>query len=1130
MSVLRFLMRTSWIEFRAGVSSGIVSFTFIGLSLYLALTLLNAEYMQQLGATDVTRNAATVIYMMVTGFMFFLFFAYAWIFAQPILRDRNADLHEIVLTMPISMSTLLWGRFIGASLTGIVLASSVLFGFTIAPLIEWAGWLPAGSFSNTPWDLYAFSLLWLIIPTCVGIGAIYMMMTILTRSIAGSMGAAVILILLWMFSATILVEGDINSTLANILDPSMFSFVLAETQSWTPMQKQSAFLPLSDSFLLNRALWGLLPVALLAVVLLRVSREHLVSNNDKKSASPKIKSTNKALKVGIALIASPTQKWMHAFFYECRWQLEQVIHNRAIWLAILILLCVGISNTFIHVIWHAEGPLLPDPGMMQSALGSSLHLVIVFIIAGIVGTMCRRDHIAGIDDMLGSLRTPNILRPGARAVAVIIITILLTITPALSAIIATLIVDADYLNISYAFGYQILVILPSQIECAMVVFFVHALIRRSGLAYGASMFAILIIVANHELELINYPPFELSIPARITFSPLTGWEPWFDYVLLLGAFKVMLSLFLFSMAVILLPRGKDSRLEALKRFSPRQLISSPAIVVLIALLGLSGSLLLLNVQLIDKGGYKTVATERNNNAQWEKLWRKQAQHIGFNVQGGNLQLSVDTEQKGIEGHWQLDQLETGNGVLYAQAPEGMQHFVAFVNGEQVAATIEQELIALPLKGCTASACSVTLNWKIQPQGWSTTATIPWITTEGIWAHATQLAPTLGINPDKVLRAKLHRESYNLSPDYVLPSWEAANSVDGIAPSARWHWQVELVNSNSPYQLNSPLSGSTTGPLEVLIFGGKQLQKEHVNNISVLGAMQNNALNKLIAEDTLEMQRCVERRLQTSIEVTQVVRTPNGDHLSKFANSVLQLSEAPHWHVAANGVGHMMRKAEIARLLARRHIINAYPLRKSSGSMVLSEGLSGAIGLLCVGDINGAKSLADVAKRYAEATSQAITSSAVPVEKLKYDLSDGWAKHYSPLALLAWTANKSPEELALAISKLSHQLLFDSALEQMFGKEFKQSLLGAPSATSFEFKQKNGELTVIGQRRQWLNGGWQPVTSPVMPRRLLVDTTGARLSKENNFKILGNETNNTPMLVIDEWPAYQPSGLSIQHDN
>lgn len=697
MSTLSFLLRTSWTEFRAGVSSGIVSFTFIGLSLYLALTLLNAEYMQQLGATDVTRNAATVIYLMVTGFMFFLFFAYAWIFAQPVLRDRHADLHEIMLTMPISLTTLMWARFIGASLTGTVLACSVLFGFSIAPLLELGGWMPAGSFSPTPWALYAFALCWLIIPTCVGIGAIYMMMTMLTRNLAGPMGAAVVLILFWMFSATILVEGDINTTLANILDPSMFSFALAETQSWTPVQKQSGFLPLSDSFLFNRALWGLLPVLVLAIALHFVTREHLITNNENKSDKKKAKRSEKVLATIGTSVITPSKNWLQAFCYESRWQLEQVLYQRAIWVAILIMLCVGLSNTFIHVIWHAEGPLLPDPGMLQSALGKSLHLVIVFIVAGIVGIMCRRDHVAGIDDMLDGLSSPSILRMGARALAVVVVTALLTLTPAFSAIIATLLTNPDYLDLSFAFGSQLWVVLPSQLECALLIFFVHALIRRTGLAYGASMFAIVIVIANHELELINYPPFELSIPARITFSPLTQWAPWADYVMWLGAFKWLLACLLFGLALMVVPRGKDSRLHNLKRLKPRQFFSTPFIIVGATLLAIAGTLSQLNQQLIEKGGYQTVAAERADNAQWEKQWTQDPQKIAFSLQGGKLLLKVNTELGYIEGDWQLEQLNTPNGVLYAQAPDGMEQLIAEVNGQSAAATIQYDLISIPTK-------------------------------------------------------------------------------------------------------------------------------------------------------------------------------------------------------------------------------------------------------------------------------------------------------------------------------------------------------------------------------------------------------------------------------------------------
>lgn len=1131
MNGFSFLLRSSWFEFRQGVSSGIVSFAFIGLSLYLAIGLLNAEYLQKLGAADVTRNAATVIYLMITGFSFFLLFAYAWIFAQPIMRDRSADLHEMVLTMPVNIKALLWGRYLGATLTAIVLASSVLFGFTIAPLMEWVGWLPVGSFSDIPWHLYAFTMVWIIIPTCMGVGAIYFMMTILTRNLVGPMGAAVFLILLWMLSAAILVEGDINTALASILDPSIFSFALVETQQWTPAQKQNDYLPLSDLFLLNRFIWGLVPIAILFVVINCVSREHLISNSDKKDRNIRIKSTTKQvisnpIEVNNVLRA---QNWLKAFVDETRWQIERVTGNKGVWICMFVLLCIGISNTFIHVIWHGSGPLLPDPGMTQTALGKSLHLVLFFIIAGVVGMMCRRDHVDGIDDMLDGLATPSILRHGARAVAVVVVTTLLTLVPAFSVTIVTLLTDPSYLNIGFAFTTQLLVVLPSQIECAIVVFLIHAIVRRTGLAYGASMFAVALLIANHELELLNYPPFELGIPARITFSSLTQWTPWLDYVVLLGFFKVMLCVLLFGIALTLIPRGKDSRFYHVKQLSPRALKSAQVMVLIVAVIGMSGSLSLLDEQLIVKGGYKTVSAERADDAAWEKLWVSEGDNIGFNVQSGHLNLKIDSEKYIVEGHWQLNNLLVDNGTLYGQAPSGLKQLEARANGQLVSTSIDHNLIKITLTDCQATDCDLELTWQVRLEGWSTEATIPWFSSEGIWVDATKVAPTLGIDTDRILRSSLHRERYGLDSNYRLPSWKAAASLDGIAPSADWSWQVDMINNNPNYVLSSPTKGQTTGPLDILISGARQFEQQQFQSLQLLSTSQDLALNKVIADDVLQMKQCVERRLNTEINVSHIVRTPGGQGVSKFAQSVLHLGEDPHWFVAESGVGHMIRKAKIAELLARRHIVDAYPMRNSSGSIIISEGLPGAIGMLCVGDTQGTRALADVTKRFSEAATHALASSEIPVSKLQDDLSDGWAKEYVKLALLSWTAQQTPEQMTAQLLNLSAQTSFNDALNQMFGEALAKKLLGLPSATSFEVKSEQGKLTLVGERRHWVNGGWQKVDANIYAHQVMIDGEGIRLSQKTKFFPL-EEDDNSLLLIIDEWPSYQPSGLSVKYNN
>ncbi|MCC4620780.1 hypothetical protein LL965_12030 [Xanthomonas cassavae CFBP 4642] len=93
MSAAQLLLQEARAELRAGLRSGIVGLVFVGLAGYLLMCLTNADYVQQMGGTDIPRNAPSLIYLMSTGCMFFLFFAWAWVFAQPLLRDRQADLH-----------------------------------------------------------------------------------------------------------------------------------------------------------------------------------------------------------------------------------------------------------------------------------------------------------------------------------------------------------------------------------------------------------------------------------------------------------------------------------------------------------------------------------------------------------------------------------------------------------------------------------------------------------------------------------------------------------------------------------------------------------------------------------------------------------------------------------------------------------------------------------------------------------------------------------------------------------------------------------------------------------------------------------------------------------------------------
>ncbi|NCD26993.1 MAG: ABC transporter permease, partial [Deltaproteobacteria bacterium] len=121
---MNFFLREAWNEFRAGLRGGVLPLIYVVLTGYILIVMTSADNLQKMGAIDIPRNAPGLVYLMTSGDAFFLFFAWAWIFAQPIVRDRNSHLDEIVLAAPLSLWRLLAARYVGALGVALVIGTS----------------------------------------------------------------------------------------------------------------------------------------------------------------------------------------------------------------------------------------------------------------------------------------------------------------------------------------------------------------------------------------------------------------------------------------------------------------------------------------------------------------------------------------------------------------------------------------------------------------------------------------------------------------------------------------------------------------------------------------------------------------------------------------------------------------------------------------------------------------------------------------------------------------------------------------------------------------------------------------------------------------------------------------------
>ena len=97
-----------------------------------------------------------------------------------------------------------------------------------------------------------------------------------TRSSSGPFATSAVLIDIWMVTQVVLNEGGIFVNFASVIDPSRFGEVNRLNKACTPNEKATIFYPLKAPFILNRPLWGFLPLAWFVRKLRKATREALI--------------------------------------------------------------------------------------------------------------------------------------------------------------------------------------------------------------------------------------------------------------------------------------------------------------------------------------------------------------------------------------------------------------------------------------------------------------------------------------------------------------------------------------------------------------------------------------------------------------------------------------------------------------------------------------------------------------------------------------------------------------------------------------------------------------------------------------------------------------------------------------
>ncbi|RMH93596.1 ABC transporter permease [Lysobacter pythonis] len=1062
----------------------LVPLVYLLLTVHLLTVLTSADYLRQMGAVDIPRNAPAILCLMAAGNAFFLFFIWAWLFAQPIRRDRVACLHEVIYAAPFGLRGWLLARFCGALGVAVLVGCTYVAGFLLVPVLGTLGWVPAEAIGPVPVRALLFSFFVYTLPLAIGAGSLYMVAMLRWRGLLGPFVLAALLVVCWM-SAMMLKDAQSGSVLPLLLDPSAYALTEAQVEQWTPWQKATQVPGLDGVFLLNRLIWCGAPLLLLAVTLWRTRREHLVGEGVPKQRRIHTGHRRPPSVSNLALSAPGRVGplgWTGAALKEAGWQIRRVALRPWFWGICLALVFAQSASGLMYIVQHAEGPLLPSPELVMPLLNQMFYLVLAMLVVALTGVQWRRDQLPGLDEMLDATAAPLSVRLVGRALCVFSLTLALCLTVAIS---AALVAVSGGQGMAWAMplAYQLALILPSFLELAGLTILLHALIRHTGAAHACAILLAFVLFVNDRVGLVSYPPMRFAMPIYPAISGLSGLSPWSANLFWLISFKLLLALLCVVLAMWVSPAGTEEpgrrALGERLRLRWRQGVGPVAAVLL---LGWLAVLPVLHTGYVSRGDYAARTTTMAEQAAWEREWW--ASFGAFSVAGGEVDLRLDSALPGLTGQWRLHGVRTDSGHLFFRLPPGVSEINA-VQGEDVlhGARIGEQWV-LPLHGCKeAVSCEITLHWRLDAGGWHTrervarTGVMPqWMDGDDIWLLAADVMPNLGVDNDALLRLPMERETHGLPAQPRLAPAVASAVLQHAAPPADWRWTLRDAGGRML------ASGNTDGALNFAFTRIASLKEAKVGGLDMRYDRQRAGIAPQVAKDVADMARCVAAHLGESLPVREVVQWPRGLQESRYVDGRLLLAEAPNWDAGTTGMGRWLRRAEIAATLVRGQLLSRSGIRHAEGSQALTLALPEALGLQCVGETDGMSAFAALIGHSSEAAGQALVESEVPVGPLAQARAADWVRPYGAQASLSWLRQHG----ATGLLSLARRVAAGEQAMTVLPMAGMAALLGPPQAYDIHFDASARKAT--GKRWQWARGNWEALPQPPSAQRWLFPPT------------------------------------------
>ncbi|MFN5853245.1 MAG: M1 family aminopeptidase [Pirellulaceae bacterium] len=559
-------------------------------------------------------------------------------------RDFATGSRELLFSKPIRRWGYLLGRFFGGLTASLIPMLGVSLGIVIAGLMPW---IDAEDWGSESWLAHARGFLMFALPNTLFFAAVVFAIATTTRSTLMSYLGLLAVIVLYAIAQNYLSDLR-NQKIAALLDPLGIAAFGIETRYWTVEEKNTQSLGWTESMVLNRALWGAISLAILAIGARLFSfadrsksRRNRLPSGDFSAASAAVGGVSVGSYPKVAADSRGWQWWLRCF---CN---QFAVDSKAIFRSttFLVLAAISLLNT-LPSLWLDLGERygvssFPVTYLQVQKIEGSLNIFILAMLTVFAGWLIWRDRDAKMHEMLGSAAAPQTARLLAHLASLLALVAAIYLMAILSSVLSQ--ASRGYHRYQWGVYFQLLFgnTFWSISFLAVLALACHAFAPNKYLGYAAFIAAAIILSVGWSALGIDSLLFRFGETPRVVYSEFYGVQPFLGGWLGFSIYWTLFCSLLLWLSAIVVHRGVPASLKERLRRGWRSMPASMTawgLCSLVGWLGLGGWL-----------GYQTMMVNQIipsdeveiRQAEYEKKYKKHEKHPTPRIESVKYQIDLD---------------------------------------------------------------------------------------------------------------------------------------------------------------------------------------------------------------------------------------------------------------------------------------------------------------------------------------------------------------------------------------------------------------------------------------------------------------------------------------------------------